>query len=79
MSRRRSSNGSAARVRQSALLITNLGKLTGMVLAILEWAQPGPAQDSVLALCAVLILGAEAAERMAMAAIRSLIGRDESS
>jgi hypothetical protein len=48
------------------------------VIAILEWAQPGPAQDSVLALCAVFVIGAEAVERVAMAAINSLLGRDES-
>lgn len=78
MSRGRSSNGSAARAQRSTLLITNLAKLTGIVIAILEWAQPGPAQDSVLALCAVFVIGAEAVERVAMAAINSLLGRDES-
>lgn len=78
MSRGRLSTGSA-RAQSSTLVITNLAKVTGIVIAVLEWNQPGPAQDSVLALCAVFVLGVEAVERVAMTLIRGLLGRDESS
>jgi hypothetical protein len=61
--------------RGSALLITNLTKVTGVVLAVLEWARPGEAQDSVLALCAVLVVGGEALERIMLDAIDRVLGR----
>jgi hypothetical protein len=57
------------------LLITNLTKVTGVVLAVLEWARPGEAQDSVLALCAVLVVGGEALERIMLDAIDRVLGR----
>jgi hypothetical protein len=57
------------------LLITNLTKVAGVVLAILEWARPGEAQDSVLAICAVFVVGAEALEKIALEAIDRLLGR----
>jgi hypothetical protein len=61
----------------SALLITNLTKVTGVVIAVLEWARPGEAQDSVLALCAVFVVGAEALERILLDAIDRVLGRGE--
>ena len=73
----RERNGvSESAARGSALLITNLTKMTGLVVAVLEWAQKGPAQDSVLLLCAAMIFGAETLERVAMQAIDRLFGRD---
>jgi hypothetical protein len=61
--------------RGSTLLITNLTKVAGVVIAVLEWARPGEAQDSVLALCAVFVVGAEALEKMALEAIDRILGR----
>ena len=72
---RRSSNGTTKVVRGSALFITNLAKMTGIVLAVLEWARPGPAQDSVLVLCGAFVLGAEALERVVLETIDRLFGR----
>jgi hypothetical protein len=60
--------------RGSTLLITNLTKVTGVVIAVLEWARPGEAQDSVLALCAVFVVGAEALEKMMLQALDRLFG-----
>ena len=71
----RSENGASVKVRGSTLLITNLTKVTGIVIAVLEWAQPGPAQDSVLALCAVFVLGAEALEKVALEMIDRVFGQ----
>lgn len=73
------SNGNGAsvsRVRGSALLVTNLAKIAGIVLAILEWRQPGPAQNSVLILCGVFVLGADAVEKAALHLIDRLFGAD---
>jgi hypothetical protein len=79
VSRRRPLNGSAARAAQrSTLLITNLGKIVGILGGAVEMATP-PVQDSVLMFCAVLVIGAEALERVLVAAIRNLLGQDESS
>jgi hypothetical protein len=60
----------------SALFITNTTKITGVVLAVLEWARPGEAQDSVLILCAVFVVGAEALERTLLEAIDRVLGRE---
>jgi hypothetical protein len=71
-------SGSARRrtwVTGSTLLITNLTKVTGVVIAVLEWARPGEVQDSVLALCAVFVVGAEAMERILLDAIDRVLGR----
>lgn len=76
MSRGRS-NGSAARAQRSTLLITNLGKVVGIVGGAVEMATP-PVHDSVLMFCAVLVIGAEALERVLVAAIRNLLAQDES-
>jgi hypothetical protein len=72
---RQSSNGATKFARGSTLLVTNTTKVVGLVIAVLEWSQKGPAQDSVLALCAVFVLGAEALERVALEAIDRLFGR----
>lgn len=78
MSQGRSSNGSAARVAQrSTLLITNLGKIVGIVGGAIEIMTP-PVQDSVLMFCAVLVIGADALERVLTATIRNLLSQDES-
>ncbi len=61
----------------SALFITNMTKMTGVVIAVLEWARPGEVQDSVLALCAVFVVGAEALERILLDAIDRVLGRGE--
>jgi hypothetical protein len=63
--------------RGSTLLITNLTKVAGVVIAILEWSRPGEAQDSVLALCAVFVVGAEALEKMGLEALDRMFGRGE--
>jgi DMSO reductase anchor subunit len=59
----------------SAAFITKGAQVTGIVLGILEWARPGEAQDSVLMYCAVLVLGAEAMERILLGAIERVLGR----
>lgn len=64
------------RAERSTLIVTNLTKIAGVVLAILEWARPGQVQDSVLIFCGVLVLGAQVVENMALRTIDRLLGRD---
>lgn len=69
-------NGASARAQRSTLWLTNLAKTTGIVLAVLEWARPGEAQDSVLALCALFVFGMQTVEVVALRIIDRLFARD---
>jgi DMSO reductase anchor subunit len=60
----------------STAFVTKGTQVAGVVLAILEWARPGEVQDSVLMFCAILVIGAEAMERILFGAIERVFGRE---
>lgn len=66
---------SAVRARGSADLLAKLTQVAGVVGFFLEWSRPGPAQDSVLILCGVFVIGAEAAKNVAIHFIDRLFDR----
>lgn len=65
--------GSAA--RGSTLVVTNLAKLVGLGLAVNEAAVRPNARESVLAFCALCLVGTQAAENMALRTIDRLFER----
>jgi hypothetical protein len=60
--------------RGSTLLLTNLTKLTGVALAVNEAVLREAARDSVIALCALFVLGAQVAENAMLRIIDRLFG-----
>lgn len=77
--RRRSSRSDDARpapwLRNSTLLVTNGGKVIGMIIAIHETIIRATVRDSVLAICALFILGTQAAEDVILHAIDKFFSR----
>jgi hypothetical protein len=67
---------SAVKARGSTELLAKLIQLSGVVGFFLEWSQPGPAQDSVLVVCVIFVVGVEAAKNVAIHFIDRLFDRD---
>lgn len=61
----RRSSGSAL-ARGSTLVVTNFAKLVGLALAVNEAAVRPNARESVLAFCALCLVGTQAAENTAL-------------
>jgi hypothetical protein len=57
-----------------AKLITNALKVVGAYVFIKEQAQPGPAQDSVLLVASLFVLGVQFAETALMALLDRFFG-----
>lgn len=68
------SNGRAAelRARGSTLVITNVTKLVGLGIAINEMVLRTDARNSVIAFCAVCVLGVQVAENVVLKFIERL-------
>jgi hypothetical protein len=71
-SRQRRATGTAA--RGSALLITNMTKVTGLALAVNELAIREDARNGAIALCAICVLGAQVVEDVALRTIDRFFG-----
>ena len=69
-------NGSAVKARGSTELLAKLVQVSGVVGFFLEWSQPGPAQDSVLVVCVIFVVGVEAAKNVAIHFIDRLFDRE---
>jgi hypothetical protein len=50
-------------------------QVAGVVGFFLEWSQPGPAQDSVLAVCVIFVAGVEGLKNVAIHFIDRLFDR----
>jgi hypothetical protein len=70
----RKTSGVASSV--GAVLITKGIQIWGIYLATQEIRQPGEADEAVLAFCALLFLGSQAAEDLALRVIDRLFGDD---
>jgi hypothetical protein len=70
-------NGGAASAPWATLLITNAPKLIGLYIAVQEAHRPN-ARDSIIAFCALCIVGAQVAENVLLRAVdRFFDGGDE--
>jgi hypothetical protein len=69
--------GSQPLLRGSTLLITNLTKLGGLAIAIHETLLRANARDSVMALAALLVLGAQVCENVLLRVIERFFGTRE--
>lgn len=67
-------NGNGNVARGSTLLVTNLTKLAGVALAVNEAALRPSVRDSVIALCALFVIGTQAAEGVMLRAIDRFFG-----
>jgi hypothetical protein len=68
-------NGASALIAtRSTIVVSKLMQVAGIVLAFLEWAQPGPAQRDVLLLCALMVLGVDFVEKVVIRAIDRVFG-----
>lgn len=67
----------APRIRRSTLAFTNLPKLVGLVIAINEMLVRRTARESVIAYCALTLLGAQVVEDVAMRFIDRLFVKAE--
>jgi hypothetical protein len=63
-------------LRGSTLIITNLTKIVGMVIAINEMVVRGTGRESVIAYCALTLIGAEAVEKVFIRAIDHVFMRE---
>lgn len=63
-------------VKGSTLLLTNATKLVGLALAVNEAIFVEHPRNSVIALCALFVLGTQAAENLALRFLDRLFGRD---
>lgn len=72
----RQRHGSAVKARGSTELVAKMIQIAGVVGFFLEWSQPGPAQDSVLAVCVIFVVGVEAAKNVLIHFIDRLFARD---
>lgn len=66
----------APALRGSALLITNLTKLVGLGIAVNEMAIRSSARQSVVAFCALTVIGAQVAQSVAIHFIDRMFTRD---
>jgi hypothetical protein len=67
---------SALAARGSTLIITNITKLVGVALAVNEAVVRDDVRDSVIALCALFVLGAQVAENSALRLIDRVFGTE---
>jgi hypothetical protein len=71
----RSPSGLAA--RGSTLLITNAAKIAGIVVFVNEAVLRSGARDSVIAVCALFVLGAQVAENTILTVIDRVFERPD--
>lgn len=64
----------APRIRSSTLVITNLGKAVSLVIAFHEMVIRHTARESVIAYCALALIGTQTAEEIIIRAIDRIFG-----
>jgi hypothetical protein len=64
----------ASPARGSTLVLTNLTKLVGVAVFVNEAVFRAQRSDAVLAVCALLVLGAQVAENVLLSLIDKLLG-----
>lgn len=64
-------------LRGSTLIITNLTKVVGLVIAINEMLVTGRGRESVIAFCALTVIGAETFEKVFIRAIDRFFAREQ--
>jgi hypothetical protein len=75
----RESSGSASRAKAKAVWITNLTQFAGLAMGINEaFLQDDPRREIVV-LCVVFVMGAQAAEDIALRIIDRVLDRGDSS